>query len=149
MQELGRAIKQLQTQNHRRLDTGLQKIGLTLAQWDALRAIETYPGVSAHLLAEQTFQTDQSFGTLATRLITKGLVDRRQGVGRALEHRLTSEGRALLTKGSEVARQVLDKTFAHLSVEERNELLRLVKKVIERSAPPNQERADHQPLPSS
>ena len=142
MQELGRAIKQLQTQNHRRLDAGLQEIGLTLAQWDALRAIDTYPGVSAHILAEQTFQTDQSFGTLATRLIAKGLVDRRQGVGRALEHRLTSQGRALLTKGAEVSRQVLDKTFARLSVEERDELFRLVKKVLERSTPPSPERAE-------
>ncbi len=127
--ELGRAIKQLQNGNHRRLELGLRDIDVTLAQWDALRAIDANPGASAHALAEETFQTDQSFGTLATRLIAKGLVERQPGAGRSLQHQLSAKGRQVLAQGLDIANAVIEDVFKGLSESERIELLRLVRKV--------------------
>jgi DNA-binding MarR family transcriptional regulator len=128
--ELGRAIKQLQNHNHRRLEFGLREIDITLAQWDALRAIQNIPGGSAHALAEETFQTDQSFGTLATRLIAKGLVERQQGVGRALVHTLTEQGERILKRGLAIAAPLVDESFRALSEPERAQLFALVQKVL-------------------
>jgi DNA-binding MarR family transcriptional regulator len=128
--ELGRAIKQLQNLNHRRLETGLHEVSTTLAQWDALRAIDNNPHASAHALAEETFQTDQSFGTLATRLIEKGFVARQQGVGRALVHSLTPKGRSVLEQGLRIASRINDDSFRSLSELERAQLLALVRKAL-------------------
>ena len=130
MLELGRAIKQLQYLNHRRLETGLRAIDTTLAQWDALRAIDDNPGASAHALAEETYQTDQSFGTLATRMIVKGLVERQQGAGRALVHSLTPKGRSVLEQGFVIAKDVIEDAFKDLTEPERTQLLRLVQKAL-------------------
>ncbi len=128
--DLGRSIKQLQTLNHRRLETGLRAIDTTLAQWDALRAIASNPGASADALAEETYQTDQSFGTLATRLIAKGLVHRQAGVGRALVHTLTRKGGTVLEQGLAIARDTMAEAFADLAESERAQLLRLVHKAL-------------------
>ncbi len=128
--ELGRAVKQLQYMNHRRLETGLRTVGTSLAQWDALRAIEANPGASAHALAEETYQTDQAFGTLATRLMDKGLIQRQAGVGRALVHTLTRKGRTVLEQGLPIAGAVVMQTFEGLSESETTQLLRLVRKVL-------------------
>ncbi len=130
MQQLGRAIKRLQTQNHWRLDAALRDIGTSLAHWDALRAIANNPGVSAHHLAQETFQTDQSFGTLANRMIAKGLIERQAGAGRALAHRLTPAGESMLAQGSAVAEQVVSASFAGLQDEEHAELFRLINKAL-------------------
>src|SRR5258705_13904660 len=112
VQLLGRTIKQIQYRHHRALDAGLATVGTTLAQWDALRAIGRIPGASAHTLAIETFQSDQSFGALANRLATKGLIVRRPGRGRRIEHRLTPAGAKTLAVGHPVAVAVLRSSFA-------------------------------------
>lgn len=66
-------------------------------------------------LAQLTFQTDQSFGTLASRLVARGLINRVTGPGRALRHRLTPAGEALLSKGHTVVNEVLSESFLPLS----------------------------------
>src|SRR5258708_2937798 len=81
LETLGRAVKQVQYRHHRALDTRLAAVHTTLAQWDALRAIDRNPGASAHTLAIETFQSDQSFGTLANRLAAQALISRRAGRG--------------------------------------------------------------------
>ncbi|MFP3394118.1 hypothetical protein SB782_35670, partial [Brevibacillus sp. SIMBA_076] len=58
--------------------------------------IERMPGGSGHDLAVATFQSDQSFSALATRLMDRGLVTRSAGRGRRLEYALTDSGRAAL-----------------------------------------------------
>ena len=129
-QDLGRAVKRLQSRHHRRLDAALQGLGTTLAQWDALRAIDGHPGVSAHALAELTFQSDQSFGALAARLVEKGLVERRPGPGRTILHALSAEGRHVLSQGGAVVDGVLEASFRTLSDCERQSLFRLLEKAL-------------------
>src|SRR4051812_28415900 len=123
LEALGQAIKRAQYRNHRTMDAALREVGVSLVQWDALRAIERMPGASGHDLAVATFQSDQSFGTLANRLVDRGLVTRAAGRGRRLEHSLTESGRGALEDGQEIARGVLEDLFAPLEEKQRVELL--------------------------
>jgi DNA-binding MarR family transcriptional regulator len=129
LETLGRRIKQVQYRHHRALDVGLSAVGTTLAQWDALRAIGRNPGASAHSLAVETFQSDQSFGALANRLARQGLIERRPGRGRRIEHQLTPAGEKTLRAGHPVADAVFRSSFADLSEKERSILLALLVRV--------------------
>jgi DNA-binding MarR family transcriptional regulator len=119
LEALGAAIKRAQYRNHRTMDAALQDVGVSLVQWDALRAIERMPGASGHDLAVATFQSDQAFGTLANRLVDRGLISRSAGHGRRIEHTLTPAGRTALQDGHRVAKDVLDDLFAPLDEEQR------------------------------
>ena len=131
LQLLGRAVKQTQYRQHRALDSALAEVGTTLAQWDALRAIGRTPGASARELAAATFQTEQAFGTLVGRLTAQGLVDRRPGRGRRIEHHLTQAGERVLEVGHTVANTVLEECFAGLDEGERGTLLKLLQRLHE------------------
>ncbi|WIB79017.1 MarR family transcriptional regulator [Curtobacterium sp. MCPF17_002] len=126
LEALGQAIKRAQYRNHRTMDAALRDAGVTLVQWDALRAIDRTPGASGHDLATATFQSDQSFGTLATRLVERGLIERSAGRGRRIEHALTDAGRAALAEGQDVAARVLQDLFAPLDEGQRDELMQLL-----------------------
>ncbi|MBV6699945.1 MarR family winged helix-turn-helix transcriptional regulator [Kitasatospora aureofaciens] len=129
LQVLGRAVKQAQYRQHRALDSALAAVGTTLAQWDALRAIGRSPGASARELAAATFQSEQAFGTLVGRLTAQGLVERRPGHGRRIEHHLTPAGEQVLAAGHGVADEVLADCFSTLSETERAALLDLLKRL--------------------
>lgn len=134
LQALGRAVKHAQYRQHRALDTALTGVGTTLAQWDALRAIARTPGSTARALAEETFQSEQSFGTLANRLLARGLIARVPGRGRAIEHRLTAAGERTLAAANQVADAVLADSFVDLTAAERATLLALLERVGGQSA---------------
>jgi DNA-binding MarR family transcriptional regulator len=130
LQKLGRAVKQVQYRHHRALESALSTVGTTLAQWDALRAISRSPGASARALAAATFQTEQAFGTLAGRLVAQGLVERRPGHGRRIEHHLTPDGEQVLAAGHKITDEVLATCFAPLSTADRGVLLDLLQQLI-------------------
>ena len=111
LQDLGRAIKRVQHRHHLRIDAGMAAIGTTLAQWDALRTIDSNPGASGHVLATLTFQTDQSLGALINKLVHQQLIDRHAGIGRSLFHTLTDQGRQMLKDGSNVVEDVRVSSF--------------------------------------
>lgn len=128
---VGRLLKRAQYRNHRALDRALAAVGTTLAQWDALRAIAEAPAASAHELAVATFQSDQAFGTLASRLIAQGLVERSPGRGRRIEHHVTDAGEHLLDTASGVAAAVTARSFADLTPAELDTLQGLLARVGE------------------
>jgi DNA-binding MarR family transcriptional regulator len=130
LETLGRAVKQVQYRHHRALDAQLAAVGTTLAQWDAVRAIGRTPGASAHTLAVETFQSDQSFGTLANRLAARDLITRRAGRGRRIEHRLTPAGAKIFRAGRPIAEGVFAASFAELSEKERSTLLDLLLRIV-------------------
>jgi len=137
LRDLALAIKSLQYRHHRTLDTRLAPLGITLVQWDALRAISSHPNVSAHRLAQLTFQTDQSFGTLAGRLEARGWIGRISGPGKAIRHRLTPAGEALLHEGNSVYNEVISQSFSPLSPTERETLYDLLTRLLaEQCTPP-------------
>ncbi|MFK0158390.1 MarR family winged helix-turn-helix transcriptional regulator [Streptomyces sp. NPDC090493] len=98
----------------------------TLAQWDALRAVDRSPGTSAREPAAATFQGEQAFGTLVERLVAQGPVERRPGHGRRIRHHLTADGERTLAAGHGVVGEVLADCFTGLQAEERATLLELL-----------------------
>ena len=135
LQALGAAVKRLQHRHHRTLDARLAPFGITLVQWDALRAISQNPDASSHLLAQLTFQSDQSFGTLAERLVAHGLIEREAGHGRALQHRLTASGEAILQQGHAVVNEVLSESFSPLTDTERDTFYDLLTRLLSANLP--------------
>src|SRR5580692_5787569 len=115
LQEVGLAVKRLQAGHHRAIHARLAGIGISLVQWDALRHLAANPGASLHDLARLTFQSDQAFGTLASRMIERGLIERMEGPGRAVRHRLTDEGRKLRRAGDKIVDRALTASFAPLT----------------------------------
>jgi DNA-binding MarR family transcriptional regulator len=118
------------------MDRKLREVGTSLAQWDALRAIAARPNSSAHALAEMTFQTDQSFGALASRLVKRGMIERVDGPGRAIRHKLTPRGEVTLRKGQEVVGPVLESSLAPLTSRQREEFYRLISHALVKGNPP-------------
>jgi DNA-binding MarR family transcriptional regulator len=115
IQATGLSVKRLQMRHHRALNAGLAPLGVSLVQWDALRHLDDNPGASLHDLALLTFQSDQSFGTLAGRMIQRGLIERVPGPGRAVRHRLTAKGEELRHAGDDIVERVLLDSFAPLT----------------------------------
>jgi len=129
-EQLGRSIKRVQYRDHRALDAALRTAGISLVQWDALRAIDQDPGASSHDLAAATFQSDQAFGTLAGRLVAAGWIERRPAAGRRLEHHLTDEGRSKLAEGRALTSELWPRLFERLDESERSTLDALLHKLL-------------------
>jgi DNA-binding MarR family transcriptional regulator len=128
--ELALGVKRLQVRHHRAIDTRLAPLGLSLAQWDVLRHLHRHPDASLHDLARLTFQTDQSMGTLAGRMATRGLIERVTGPGRAVRHRITAEGDRLRTAAQHEVDQVLGESFGPLDEADRATLGDLLSRLL-------------------
>lgn len=116
------AVKRLQHRHHRALSQALAPLGLSLVQWDTLRHLHRQPDASLHDLAVLTFQTDQSFGSLAVRMAERGLIERVAGPGRAVRHRLTEEGARLRAAGQELVDEITESSFDALSAAQLDQL---------------------------
>lgn len=120
------AVKRLQYRHHRALSHALAPLGLSLVQWDTLRHLHRQPDASLHDLAVLTFQTDQSFGSLAGRMADRGLIERVPGPGRAVRHQLTDEGARLRAAGQDAVEAVVDSSFGSLSAGQLDQLGKLL-----------------------
>ena len=123
-------VKRVQHRHHRWMDAALAALDLSLVQWNALREIHRNPAASMHQLSELTFNSDQAFGTLTTRLLRAGLIERIPGPGRVTHHRLTAKGEALYGKGNGLVREVLERSFAPLDAQECETLGALLTKLL-------------------
>jgi DNA-binding MarR family transcriptional regulator len=128
---IGLSVKRLQMRHHRALDASLAPLGVSLVQWDALRHLDENRGASLHDLALLTFQSDQAFGTLAGRMIQRGLIERVPGPGRAVRHQLTDKGRSLREQGTAIVERVLKESFASLSPDDLAVLDRILMRVLD------------------
>ena len=123
MQDIGLAVRQLQWRHHREANRRLRaQAGLSLVQWDVLRHLHGDADASLHDLAVRTFQTDQSMGELARRMVDRGLLSRVDGPGRAVQHRLTAEGDTAYAVGSGIADGVLAESIGVLTADEQASL---------------------------
>jgi DNA-binding MarR family transcriptional regulator len=127
---MGLAVKRLQMRHHRQANAALAPLDISLVQWDALRHLDQNPGASLHDLAVLTFQTDQSFGTLAARMESRGLIERVAGPGRAVRHRLTAKGADLRNAGGEILDRVLAESFSSLTPEQRTTFGALLRQLL-------------------
>ena len=126
LQDVGLAVKRLQWRHHRTANERLAELGVSLVQWDVLRHLGQQPDASLHALAELTFQTDQSMGTLATRMVQRGLIERVPGPGRAVRHRLTARGEEVRSAGARIFDGALVESLGQLREDELAELYRLL-----------------------
>jgi len=124
------AVKRLQHRHHRALSQALAPLGISLVQWDTLRHLHRVPDASLHDLAVLTFQTDQSFGSLAARMVDRGLIERVPGPGRAVRHRLTGEGERLRAAGQDLVDGVVETSFESLSATQLGQLGKLLDAVL-------------------
>lgn len=132
LQDVGLAVKRLQWRHHRAANRGLAaQAGLSLVQWDVLRHLHRQPDASLHALAELTFQTDQSMGELARRMVDRGLLERVDGPGRAVRHRLTAAGTAAYERGAGVVEGVLAASLGGLTPQERSTLHALLERALQ------------------
>lgn len=115
LQDVGLAVKRLQWRHHREANRRLAALGLSLVQWDVLRHLHAQPDAGLHTIAVLTFQTDQSMGELARRMVDRGLVERVDGAGRKVRHRPTATGERLRTEGAAVVDGVLRESLGGLS----------------------------------
>ena len=126
VQDVGLAVKRLQWRHHSGANKALAVIGLSLPQWDVLRHLHDNPDASLHDLALLTFQTDQSMGTLAGRMVDRGILERVDGPGRAVRHRLTRDGERLREQGSVIVDEVMQSSLGKLSERDLATLHRLL-----------------------
>ena len=134
-QEVALLVKRLQYRHHRALTAALAPLGVSLVQWDTLRHLGRHPDASLHDLAQLTFQTDQSFGSLAARMAERGLIERVPGPGRAVRHRLTERGEELRQAGDALVNEVFAETFASLTPGQLDQLGALLGQILESSPP--------------
>ncbi len=118
LSEIAASVKRLQVRQHRAIYAELAPLDLTPVQWDALRRLEQHPDASLHDLARLTYQADQSFGTLAARMIDRGLIERVQGPGRAVRHRVTSKGHEMRVVADRLVDEVLRGSFGDITADE-------------------------------
>ncbi|UQU62957.1 MarR family winged helix-turn-helix transcriptional regulator [Couchioplanes caeruleus] len=128
--EVALLVKRLQHAHHRALSASLADLGISLVQWDTLRHLARHPEASLHELAQLTFQTDQSFGSLAARMVDRGLLQRMPGPGRVVRHRLTELGERLRQEGQGRADRVFAETFAPLDQGELDQLGDLLETLV-------------------
>ena len=129
--EIGLAVKRLQARHHREANQRLAALDLSLAQWDMLRHLHGRPSASLHDLALLTFQTDQSAGALATRMIQRGLLERVDTPGRAVRHRITDAGERVRSAGAVIVDGVLAETIGRLTPDEQTALHALLVKAAD------------------
>lgn len=131
LEDAALAVKRVQHRHHRAFTAVLADLGVSLVQWDTLRHLRRHPDASLHTLAQLTFQTDQSFGTLAARMADRGLIERLDGPGRAVRHRITAKGERVRAAGERRIRAVQRQSFAGLSAAQIDELTRLLGIVLD------------------
>lgn len=125
------AIKRIQARHLHLLGSALAPLGVTLVQWDALRQMHQHPNASLHDLAQLTHQSDQAFGTLATRMAARGLIERITTPGRAVRHRVTEKGEELRRQGAAIVDATLADSFGGLSPDDRETLHRILFTLLE------------------
>jgi DNA-binding MarR family transcriptional regulator len=127
---MGLMVKRLQMRHHNAANAALARLDVSVVQWDALRHLHENPGASLHDIAQLTFQTDQSFGALASRMEARGLIERVASPGRAVRHQLTAEGDHVRRAGAEIMEKVLSESFSPLSAAQQQTFEKLLRKLL-------------------
>jgi DNA-binding MarR family transcriptional regulator len=130
------SVRRVQHRHHRALTAALADLGVSLVQWDSLRHLHEHPDASLHDLAQLTFQTDQSFGTLAARMIERGLIERVPAPGRAIRHRITDAGEKIRSEGTRRVSAVFARSFAGLDPQQIDQLGALLELVLQQPLEP-------------
>lgn len=111
---------------------GLQEHGINPRQFSVLAIIAGEPGLSQAELARRAAITPQSMAELLVRIEAQDLVRRElASPGRPARVELTDAGRRTLSEAYPIVLRLQDQTLQALDHTERNELHRLLTKLIE------------------
>lgn len=119
-QRLGYLIKRAQQLLRSRMDTELDKIGITTPQYAALSMLEEDPGLSNAELARRCFLTPQTMHKIVLGMADKGLVNREQDPshGRKINTLLTEQGKDILKQAHRIVRKIESQMTDGISKEE-------------------------------
>lgn len=114
----------------------LQHVGETLTplQYGVLTALEMEPGIDQRTLGERIALDKSTIADMVARLTRRGLVSRSGDAddGRRKILRLTEEGRAVLYEVAPAVFTIGAEMLSPLAVEDREELLRLLRCLVYR-----------------
>jgi DNA-binding MarR family transcriptional regulator len=110
----------------------VEALGVTVAEWVALRAIYDADGMNPSLLAEKLGMTRGAISKLVDRLNARGLVQRsiEKTDKRYQWVRLTAAGKSLVPHLAREADRNDTEFFGHLSKAERAELVRMLTGIV-------------------
>ncbi len=112
----------------------LEGESVTVAEWVVLRELFGSDGIAPSQLAELLGLTRGAISKLADRLVAKKLVDRLASAddGRAQTLQITPAGRDLVPRLAALADQNDAEFFDHLSLEEREQMERVLRSIVAR-----------------
>lgn len=110
-------------------ETHLEPLGLTMMEFDVLAHIALEPGLTQQQLAAHLTVTKGNITYQLSKLEQQGLIERR-AVGRCKHLHLTSRGHARLDPLLPGLNAMHVQRFAHLSLDEQEQLARLLRKVM-------------------
>lgn len=112
----------------------VEREGVTVAEWVVMRELYGREEVAPSRLAERLGLTRGAISKLADRLLSKGLILRRENESDARAHLLTlsETGRDLIPRLSALADQNDAEFFDHLTPAERETVERVMRDIVER-----------------
>ena len=112
----------------------VEQEGVTVAEWVILRELFDQAEVAPARLAERLGLTRGAISKLADRLLSKGLILRREHEADARAHllALSDAGRDLVPRLSALADRNDAEFFDHLTQDERETLERVLRAIVER-----------------
>jgi DNA-binding MarR family transcriptional regulator len=121
-------VKRVQQLLRHASDGELRNVGLTVAQYAVLNALDEHPGATSAELARRCMVTRQSLQDVLTGLRAGGLVvvADKPLTGRARPARITDLGRQRLEQADKIVATVEDRMLAGLSSEDRGRLAMLL-----------------------
>jgi DNA-binding MarR family transcriptional regulator len=124
--QVGYLLKQAQSLLRVRMEEALRPLGLTVSQYSCLHHLRSEPGISAAVLARNTFMTRQSMSALLQQLLDRGLVARPEhpDSGRALPTKLTPAGAEALDAAQSLVDGVEQRMLTGVAPDDRNVLAR-------------------------
>jgi DNA-binding MarR family transcriptional regulator len=130
-ERVGYLLKRAQHALRTALDDALGRLGLTIAQYAALAALEDGP-LSGAALARRCFVTPQAMNEVLVGLERRGLVERRPHAshGRVLEARLSPAGRAALAPAHRAVLAVEKRMVEGLDEAERRRLVSALRRCV-------------------
>ncbi len=107
--------------------------GVTVAEWVLLRHLHDGERMAPSVLADRMGMTRGAISKIADRLLDRALIERRDNSADRRAHTLalTDAGRSLVPRLAELADRNDAEFFEALSPDERQELARLLRKIVQ------------------
>ena len=130
-QDTGYTIKKVQQQIHTAMEDSLRPLSLSLSQYNVLKNLEKSSPVTGAELSRRAFVTPQTMHTILATMERKELIARAAITGNSKSFNIstTTKGIEVLNDADKALAKLFDQANASLTLNEYNELERLLKKL--------------------